>query len=115
MQQPGRGVSFTPVVRSFSGSQTVPLEQRGQFQQGVRYGNTFMGVPRSNLWQTGVERQATIQNRRNQQTPIKHAEWQERQNWRRGQQQQGQQQKRRTGTRKNRKTRKSRTRKNTRR
>jgi len=111
MQQPGRGVSFTPVVRSFSGTQQVPLEQRGQFQQGVRYGNTFMGVPRSNLWQTGVERQATIQNRRNQQAPPTRAEWQERQNWRRGQQQQ----KRRTGTRKNRKTRKSRTRRNTRR
>ena len=102
MQQPGRGVSFTPVVRSFSGTQQVPLEQRGQFQQGVRYGNTFMGVPRSNLWQTGVERQATIQNRRNQNPPISRQEWQERQNWRRGQQ------KRRTGTRKNRKTRKSR-------
>ena len=102
MQQPGRGVSFTPVVRSFSGSQTVPLGQRGQFSQGARYGNTFMGVPRSNLWQTGPERQTTIQNRRNQNPPLSRQEWQERQNWRRGQQQQ----KRRTGTRKNRKSRK---------
>ena len=110
MQQPGRGVGFTPVVRSFSGSQTVPLGQRGQFSQGARYGNTFMGVPRSNLWQTGVERQMTIQNRRNQNPPISRQEWQERQNWRRGQQQ-----KRRTATRKNRKSRNSRTKRNTRR